>query len=78
MARPWSGTAKYHKGWTGRDYHVTGGHEAEAKAAQEAKKPSRLGMWFLRTLGYKGPVPTSPTQPPRHGTPPHPTSRPSE
>ena len=78
MARPWSGTAKYRKGWTGRDFHVTGGHEAEAKAAQEAKKPSRLGMWILRMLGYQRPDPTPPNQPPHLGTPPQPMGRPSE
>jgi hypothetical protein len=62
VARSWSGTAKYHRGWTGRDYHVTGGHVAEAKAAQEAEKPSRLGLWILRRLGYRGPDPTPPAR----------------
>ena len=38
----------------GRDYHVTGGHETEAKAAQRAKKPSRLGVFVLRLLGHRG------------------------
>ena len=78
MARPWNGTAKYRRGWTGRDFHVTGGHEAEAKAAQEGKKPSRLGLWMLRKLGYLGPEPTPPHQPPHHGDPPHPRSHPAE
>ena len=46
--------AKYRRGYSGRDYHVTGGHEAEAEAAEHAKKPSRLGLLVLRLLGYKG------------------------
>jgi hypothetical protein len=76
MARRWSGTAKYHRGWTGRDYHVSGGHEAEAKAAQEAENPNRFGLWVLRKLGYRGPTPTPPHPPPHHGAPPHPRSHP--
>jgi len=32
---------------------VTSGHEAEAKAAEMAKKPNRLGMFILRRLGLK-------------------------
>jgi hypothetical protein len=47
------GTGKYRRGYTGRTYNVTGGHEAEAKAAQRAKKPSRIGMFVLRMLGYR-------------------------
>lgn len=41
----------------GRDYHVTGGHEAEAEAAQRAKKPSRVGLWILKVLGFRGTPP---------------------
>ncbi len=48
--------AKYRRGYMGRDYHVTGGHEEEAKAAQKAKKPSRLGVFILKRLGFKGVV----------------------
>jgi hypothetical protein len=33
---------------------VTSGHEAEAKAAEMAKKPNRLGMLIVKVLGYKG------------------------
>lgn len=33
---------------------VTGGHEAEAKAAEMAKRPNRIGMFIVRLLGYKG------------------------
>jgi hypothetical protein len=36
---------------------VTSGHEAEAKAAEMAKKPNRLGMVVVRWLGLK-PKPT--------------------
>jgi len=46
----------YRRGYMGRDYHVTGEHEAEAKAAERAKKPTRIGHFVLRLLGYKGPV----------------------
>lgn len=76
MARPWNGTAKYRRGWTGRDFHVTGGHEAEAMAAQEAEKPSRIGLWILRGLGYRGPDPTPFHQPPHLRTPPRARSHP--
>jgi hypothetical protein len=34
--------------------HVTSGHEAEAKAAEMAKRPSRFGMFVVGLLGYKG------------------------
>jgi hypothetical protein len=33
---------------------VTSGHEAEAKAAEMAKKPNRFGMLIVKLLGYKG------------------------
>jgi hypothetical protein len=32
---------------------VTSGHEAEAKAAEMAKRPNRLGMFIVRLLGLK-------------------------
>jgi len=32
---------------------VTNGHEAEAKAAEMAKKPNRLGMFIVKLLGGK-------------------------
>lgn len=50
------GWPNYRRGYTGRDYHVTGGHEAEAEAAQRAKKPSRFGLLVLQLLGYRGTV----------------------
>jgi hypothetical protein len=43
--------------------HVTSGHEAEAKAAELAKKPNRFGMLILRTLGLKGNPPPRPSDP---------------
>jgi len=46
----------YRRGYDGFNYHVTGGHEAEAKAAERAKKPSRIGQFVLRLLGYQGSV----------------------
>jgi hypothetical protein len=62
----------YSRGWTGRNYHVTGGHEAEAKAAEQAKEPNRFGLWVLQKLGYKGPDPVPPHEapPPRRPLPP--------
>lgn len=55
---------KYRRGYTGRNYHVTGGHENQAKAAQRAKKPSRLGLLVLRMLGLRAaPNPALPLQP---------------
>lgn len=45
---------KYRQGYTGFNYHVTGGHETEAIAAERAKKPSRIGLFVLRILGFKG------------------------
>ncbi|MGB7050116.1 MAG: hypothetical protein WBG41_00950 [Acidimicrobiales bacterium] len=61
----------YHRGWTGKDYHATSEHEAQAKAAEEAKKPGRLGQWVLRKLGGNW---APPLQDPHHGAPhpPHP------
>jgi hypothetical protein len=38
----------------GRDYHGTGGHAAEAEKTQGPKKRTRLGLFMLRHLGYKG------------------------
>jgi hypothetical protein len=54
------------------NYHITYGHEAEAKAAQRAKKPTRIGLFVLRLLGFKGPVLTNAERPdPRMATPSH-------
>lgn len=46
----------YRKGYSGRNYHVTGGHEAEALEEERAKQPNRFGVFVLRLLGYKGPI----------------------
>jgi hypothetical protein len=46
------GLSRYGRGYIGRDYHVTGGHETEA--AQWAKAPCRVGIFVLRLLGFKG------------------------
>jgi hypothetical protein len=62
----------HNKGYTTFGYHVSGGHEAEAKAAEEAKRPNRLGMWVLRKLGYKGSVPKPSALPPHHDPHAHP------
>jgi hypothetical protein len=58
--------SKYRRGYMGRDYHVTGGHEAEAEAAQKAEKPSRIGVFILRLLGFKGVVAEPPDGPHHH------------
>jgi len=44
----------YGRGYSTFNYHVTGGHEAEAREAEMRKRPSRLGMFVLRLLGYRG------------------------
>jgi len=51
--------SKYRRGYMGRDYHVTGGHETEAEAVRRATRPTRLGLLVLRLLGYRG-VPPRP------------------
>jgi hypothetical protein len=43
-----------------RRIRVTDGHEAEAKAAQFRRPPNRIGLFFLRVLGFRGEV-TPPT-----------------
>ena len=48
----------YGRGYSTFNYHVTGGHEAEAREAEMQKKPSRLGMFVLRLLGYRGSDPS--------------------
>jgi hypothetical protein len=51
----------YRRGYSGRNYHVTGGHEREARAAQLAKEPNRLGILVLRLLGlHDAPKPVRP------------------
>jgi hypothetical protein len=66
----------YGEGYTTFGYNVTGDHEAEAKAAEEARSPSHFGIWILRKLGYKGADPEPPLQAPHHGAPHHPKSHP--
>ena len=58
----------YRRGYMGRSYNVTGGHEAEAKAAERAKKPSRIGRFVFKLLGGKDPVQHAPAV---HQVPPH-------
>jgi len=53
---------------------VTDGHDVVAKAAEEAKMPSRAVLWVLQKLGYKGPDPAPPLEAPHHGAPSHPKS----
>jgi hypothetical protein len=35
---------------------VTDGHEGDAKAAQLRKRPNRIGLFFLKVLGFRGQV----------------------
>lgn len=54
------------------NYHITYEHEAEAKAVQRAKKPSRIGLFVLKLLGYRDPaqhVPDVPREAPSHQHP---------
>jgi hypothetical protein len=44
---------------------VTSGHEAEAKAAEMAKKPNRLGMFIVSWLGLKADRPPEVHRPKR-------------
>ena len=60
------GANKYRRGYTGRSYNVTGGHEAEAKAAERAKIPNRFGLFVLRLLGFKGSTDPMKRPPPRY------------
>jgi hypothetical protein len=46
----------YRRGYSTRNYHVTGEHEAEALAAERAKKPNRIGLFVLKLLGGGRPV----------------------
>ena len=48
MARKWRGGP--------RGIWFSDEHEAEAKAAQLRKPPSRFGRWVLRHLGYGGEI----------------------
>jgi len=45
---------------------ITNEHEAEAMKEQLRKPPSRLGVWVLRRLGYKGQISNQISFPPRH------------
>ena len=49
---------------------VTDGHEAEAEAAQLRKRPNRVGLFFLRVLGFRGQV-APPTGEGGHAGPSH-------
>ena len=60
---------KYRQGYTGRNYHVTGGHERQAMKAERAKKPTRIGLFVLRALGLKNPPAPAPSV--RSATPSH-------
>jgi len=55
-----SGRVRY-AGYGRRKILVTDGHEAEAKAAQLRKRPNRIGLFFLRVLGFRGEVDPPPT-----------------
>jgi hypothetical protein len=49
-----SGRARYAN--QAHKIRVTDGHEAEAKAAQMSKRPNRIGLFFLKVLGFRGQV----------------------
>lgn len=68
--RRYTGMWPYRRGYMGRNYHVTGGHEAEARAAQMAKEPNRLGLVLLRLLGLRASPPQA-RRPVRSASPSH-------
>ena len=49
-----SGRARYAN--QAHKIRVTDGHEAAAKAAQLRKRPNRIGLFFLKVLGFRGQV----------------------
>jgi hypothetical protein len=49
-----SGRARYAN--EAHKIRVTDGHETEAKAAQLRKRPNRIGLFFLKVLGFRGQV----------------------
>ncbi len=51
MAKPFR-SYRYNRGYTGFNYHVTDGHEAESE--ERATPPNRFGLFLLRLLGFKG------------------------
>ena len=57
-------------GYGRRKILVTDRHEAEAKAAQLRRRPNRIGLFFLRLLGFRG-VAAPPTGQRRHSGPSH-------
>jgi hypothetical protein len=50
-----SGRVRY-AGYGRRKILVTDGHEAEAKAAQLRRRPTRIGRFLLRLLGFRGAI----------------------
>lgn len=63
-----SGRARYAN--QAHKIRVTDGHEADAKAAQLRKRPNRIGLFFLKILGFRGQVP-APTDQRGHVAPSH-------
>jgi hypothetical protein len=63
-----SGRARYAN--QAHKIRVTDGHEADAKAAQLRKRPNRIGLFFLKVLGFRGQV-TPPTGQRGHVGPSH-------
>ena len=63
-----SGRARYAN--QAHKIRVTDGHEAEAKAAQLRKRPNRVGLFFLKVLGFRGQV-TPPMEQRGHVGPSH-------
>jgi hypothetical protein len=56
-----SGRVRY-AGYGRRKILVTDGHEAEAKAAQLRRRPNRIGLFFVRLLGFRGVIAPPPAQ----------------
>jgi hypothetical protein len=56
---------------------ITDGHEAEAEAEEMHKRPSRIGTFMLRILGFRGRVEARKV-PPAHPSHEHAVERPTE
>jgi hypothetical protein len=56
---------------------ITDGHEAEAEAEEMHERPSRIGTFMLRILGFRGRVEARKV-PPAHPSHEHAVERPTE
>jgi hypothetical protein len=57
---------------------ITDGHEAEAREEEMDKRPSRIGTFMLRILGFRGKVPAPKSPPEHHSSHEHAVEQPHE